>query len=572
MQVIDLEFNYNLKNCIFPKSVVHWKWISSNTIALVTVAHVYHWFIEMSAAANTTMAAVSYTIPSTAGLYDAPPVMMFDIDANLIKVIESQIYAYETNNDLNNNISDDYDFLVSYQVSDDFKWSILSIKRFATSDAVHKRHYQSPNFNNSMQLYSMEQGFSQVLTGYIGIFTIAHLPHRANETTNCAQVLCWVVEHQSTSSHGNTQLVSKQFRLFIKEVGRGKTSPGGVFSIPFQNIPIYATNHPVDTTLPPNNDTVATSNSSSEPTAMIYDYINMLEVSKVQGVVYLFSKLGCILGFDVLTGNLLYHVQTMNEVAVITTEHRYIGGIIAIMDSGKVIHIGLNQDRLRRNNQALYTSIYDRLVDTNTNTFNRLILLGDIQASCRVAAYSPYQFLRTSATIRTIQRLLTPAWQPVAIFQYYTILMADSGILNSIESIKYARFCMRNNMIVLLENSFYDGKITITQELATMLIKIPLITNLGFIMNQHLQNSNINNIDSTFSIISPTVVSVSTLSVLGNNNNNENTSATTTTTVLAVIDTLVSKQPVADPDYLVLYKKLQQLSMHFSSIGKYLYI
>ena len=46
MQISNIEMKSKMKAPVMPDDVIFWKWISLNTIALVTETSVFHWSME----------------------------------------------------------------------------------------------------------------------------------------------------------------------------------------------------------------------------------------------------------------------------------------------------------------------------------------------------------------------------------------------------------------------------------------------------------------------------------------------------------------------------------------------
>lgn len=122
-----------MKSHTMTDTVVFWRWISPNTIALVTATAVLHWSIEG----------------------DAVPAKVFDRNAGILEGTQ----------------------IINYQVSGDGKWCLL-VGISAGGDGA---------INGTMQLYSIEKSVSQMLQGHSGAFTVIRVPGRA-ET---AQILCF---------------------------------------------------------------------------------------------------------------------------------------------------------------------------------------------------------------------------------------------------------------------------------------------------------------------------------------------------------------------------------------------
>ena len=135
-----------MKNHVMPEDVVFWKWITVNTIGLVTDTAVYHWSMEG----------------------DSQPVKVFDRHQSLV---EAQI--------------------INYRVNTDEKWMVLvgisaqvcllefpfSFSFFATPLLTLFHCPPSPLFNEqqgrvvgAIQLYSKERGVSQPIEGHAAAF------------------------------------------------------------------------------------------------------------------------------------------------------------------------------------------------------------------------------------------------------------------------------------------------------------------------------------------------------------------------------------------------------------------
>jgi clathrin heavy chain len=115
--------------------------------------------------------------------------------------------------------------IINYQVSNDNKWCLLCGISAGGAPGV---------INGTMQLYSVEKSVSQMLQGHTGVFTTINLPGREP-----AQVLCF--------EEAKPEQLPK---LFIMEVGRDKSLPGGKFpvlltplTVPLANLPCYRLPH-----------------------------------------------------------------------------------------------------------------------------------------------------------------------------------------------------------------------------------------------------------------------------------------------------------------------------------------
>lgn len=125
LQIFNLELRAKMKNHTMANPVTFWRWISPNSIALVTAQSVFHWSIEG----------------------DSAPVKIFDRNPGLTDGTQ----------------------IINYQVSGDGKWCLLcGISAGATPGVI----------NGTMQLFSIEKQVSQMLQGHSGAFTVLNVPGR----------------------------------------------------------------------------------------------------------------------------------------------------------------------------------------------------------------------------------------------------------------------------------------------------------------------------------------------------------------------------------------------------------
>lgn len=127
LQIFNMELRAKMKSHLMSEAVVFWRWISVNTIALVTATAVFHWSLEG----------------------DSAPTKMFDRHASLGAGTQ----------------------IINYDASDDKKWMLL----------VGISQGDGGRIVGNMQLYSVEKKVSQVLQGYAGAFCKMTPPGRSDE-------------------------------------------------------------------------------------------------------------------------------------------------------------------------------------------------------------------------------------------------------------------------------------------------------------------------------------------------------------------------------------------------------
>ncbi|KAG7392353.1 hypothetical protein PHYPSEUDO_000761 [Phytophthora pseudosyringae] len=133
LQIFNTELRTKMKSHLMSEAVVFWRWISAETIALVTASAVFHWSLDG----------------------DSPPILVFYRSASLGAGAQ----------------------IVCYEASVDNQWLLL----------VGITQGQGGRTVGNMQLYSMEKKVSQVLQGYTGAFAQVKPPGRTDD----AQILVY---------------------------------------------------------------------------------------------------------------------------------------------------------------------------------------------------------------------------------------------------------------------------------------------------------------------------------------------------------------------------------------------
>mmetsp|Transcript_85130 Transcript_85130/g.127573 ORF Transcript_85130/g.127573 Transcript_85130/m.127573 type:complete len:1700 (+) Transcript_85130:39-5138(+) len=127
LQVYNVDEKIKLKEHVMSEAIVFWKWISNNTLAIVTEATVYHWSLE--------------------GNY--PPTKIFDRTPNLA--------GHQ---------------IINYSSDITQKWLLLVGITLSNNRVV-----------GSMQMYSVEKNISQPIEGHCGAFTRVTLPGASTPST-----------------------------------------------------------------------------------------------------------------------------------------------------------------------------------------------------------------------------------------------------------------------------------------------------------------------------------------------------------------------------------------------------
>jgi len=390
LQIFNLELRAKMKSYNMPAPVTFWRWISPNSIALVTAGSVFHWSIEG----------------------DSAPLKIFDRNPAITEGNQ----------------------VINYQVSNDNKWCLLCGICAGGAPGI---------INGNMQLFSIEKNVSQMLQGHAGVFSVIKVPGRDEP----AQVLIF-----------EDKKPDQPAKLFVMEVGRDKTAPGGVFRVTPQLIPSAAD--------APN------------------DFPVTMNASKAHDMVYMISKMGYLFLFDIFTGKPLYRARITMDTIFASTEHSSSGGILGITRKGQVLHVTLNEATLvpyivtQLRDQQLAIEIASRLNlsgadDLYVAQFNSLVLAGDVQGAARVAADSPRGILRTPATIARFQQIPPVPGQPQPVFQYFSVLL-EKGKLNHLESVELSKPVIQQGRGQMLEKWINEDKLEMSEELGDLVMSVDL--------------------------------------------------------------------------------------------------
>ncbi|KAJ8613811.1 hypothetical protein CTAYLR_004926 [Chrysophaeum taylorii] len=385
LQIFNLEMRAKVKSYAMTEPCVYWRWTSPSNIALVTPTGVFHWSIE--------------------GTSD--PLKVFDRHPTLSEGTQ----------------------IINYQVSPDEKWCLLiGISQGAGGVIV-----------GTMQLFSVDKGVSQMLSGHTGCFHVLRkVPGRAGP----AQVLCFEEKKPDAPA-----------KLFVMEVGRDKNAEGGVFRLAPVAIPV-----PADA-------------PSDFPVTMC--------ASTKHDVVYVVTKMGYLYLFDAYSCKALYRARITTDTVFVTCLNAQTGGILGITArKGQLLSIFLNETALvpyvvsTLRDNALGIALASRLDlpgadDLYAAEFLRLLSVGDVAGAARLAADSPKGLLRTSETIARFQQVPGQPGQPQPVFQYFHALL-EQGKLNALESLELAKPVLQQGRTQFLEKWLTEDKLECTEELGDL--------------------------------------------------------------------------------------------------------
>lgn len=374
--------------------------VKSHKLPEGQVCQFWTWISGNTIALVTTASCYHWSLDG-----DAAPAKMFDRDASLTG---TQV--------------------INYAASADGKWlMVVGIKGGASG------------VEGAMQLYSVEKKVSQALQSHAACFATAKVGGRSDT----AMLFCFVEKKPGANS-----------RLFIMEVGKDKSAPGGVFRLAPQEMPV-------------------------PEEAKAADFPVSLQVSKKHDILYVVTKMGYVYLYDVHTGNVLFRHKITDQPVFTTTVHKATNGVLAITaKSGQVILATINEGNLvpyivgTLRNNALAMTLATRLNlpgadELYVKQFEELLGAGNVEGAAKLAAASPGTVLRNHATIKRFQAMPQAEGQQPPVLKYFSTLM-ERGRLNNIESVEIARPALQQGRGHLLEKWLSEDKVTCSEELGDM--------------------------------------------------------------------------------------------------------
>ena len=155
LQIFNLEMKSKMKTHNMTEGVIFWKWISLNTIALVTKASIYHWSMEG----------------------DSQPQKMFDRHPSL--------------NDCQ---------IINYRTDKSQKWLLLIGIQSQENKIV-----------GSMQLYSVDRKLSQPIEGHAAAFATL----RRQDVQHESNLLCFAVRGSQGDKVRRAEVLNLGCKLFV---------------------------------------------------------------------------------------------------------------------------------------------------------------------------------------------------------------------------------------------------------------------------------------------------------------------------------------------------------------------
>jgi len=297
---------------------------------------------------------------------------------------------------------------------------------------------QGRTIEGNMQLYSMERKQQQLLEGHAGCFGNVQVTDQP-----VAPGLFAFTERKAGTA---------QTKLHIMDV----TSPKG------EGLP------------PP----FKVCSEIQMPPEAPGDFAVALHLSEKSGMVFMITKAGFLLMFDVATTSMLVRTRISQESVFISVPTRT-GGCILVNRKGQVMSVKANEPAIINyvmnslpqlvNRQDIAFTLARRFGFPGADElfqrqFNQLFASGDYKGAAQIAAQCKSGVLRTPQTIQQFKSVKGPDGQTSPILHYFSTLL-EYGKLNALESLELLRPVVQQQRRELVEKWLKEDKLECTEEL-----------------------------------------------------------------------------------------------------------
>eukprot|EP00928_Gymnodinium_smaydae_P000827 TRINITY_DN1030_c0_g1_i3.p1 TRINITY_DN1030_c0_g1~~TRINITY_DN1030_c0_g1_i3.p1 ORF type:complete len:1741 (-),score=474.00 TRINITY_DN1030_c0_g1_i3:126-5348(-) len=320
--------------------------------------------------------------------------------------------------------------IISYAANSQMSWCLLT--GISTQD-------QGKTIDGSMQLYSVEKGQQQLLEGHAGCFGNVLVA----DGEPPAGLFAFAERKQGT----------QQTKLHIMDVCKPR---GEGMSPPFK---IQA-----EIAMPP-----------EAPG----DFAVALHLSEKHGVVYMITKQGFLLVFDIATATMIVRTRVSQETIFISTSSAKSGGCIFVNRSGQAMSVSINEPAIVgyimnqlvqiSNRQEIAFNLAKRFGlpgadEIFQRQFSQYFASGDYKNAALVAAQCKSGLLRTPQTIQQFKSVQAAPGQSSPILHYFSTLL-EYGKLNALESVELVRPVVQQGRRELIEKWLKEDKLECSEEL-----------------------------------------------------------------------------------------------------------
>eukprot|EP00930_Biecheleria_cincta_P019685 TRINITY_DN1496_c0_g1_i1.p1 TRINITY_DN1496_c0_g1~~TRINITY_DN1496_c0_g1_i1.p1 ORF type:complete len:1703 (+),score=387.00 TRINITY_DN1496_c0_g1_i1:58-5166(+) len=314
--------------------------------------------------------------------------------------------------------------IISYATNAAMTWCLLT--GISTQD-------QGKTIDGNMQLYSVEKKQQQLLEGHAGSF--GNL--RVTDDGIVAGLFAF----------SERKVGTQQTKLHIMDISK---------ATPFK----IAVEVPMPTEAPG-------------------DFAVALHLSEKHGVVYMVTKAGFLLLFDVATGTMLLRSRVSQESIFISTYSQKTGGCLFINRSGKVMSAAVNEQTMvgyimnqlvqLPNRQEIAFTLARRFSMAGADElfqqeFARRFASGDYKGAATIAGQCKSGMLRTPQIIQQFKSVQAPPGQTSPILHYFSTLL-EYGKLNAQESVELCQPVVQQGRRELVEKWLKEDKLECTEQL-----------------------------------------------------------------------------------------------------------
>jgi len=321
--------------------------------------------------------------------------------------------------------------IIGYAANSQMSWCLLTA--ISTQDG-------GKTIDGHMQLYSVEKKQQQMLDGHAGAFGNVMVVDGAAP----AGLFCFTERKQGT-------LVTK---LHVMDV----TAPRG------EGLPApFKVNAEIQ--MPP-----------EAP----QDFAVGLHLSEKHGVVFMITKAGFLLMFDVATATMLVRTRVSTETVFTSTSSVRTGGCIFVNRKGAVLSAQVNEPAIvgyimnnlvqLANRQDVAFALARRFgLPGADELFQRQFMThfasGDYRNAALVAAQCKSGVLRTEEVINRFKSVQATPGQQSPILMYFSTLLEHGGKLNALESLELVRPVVQQQRRELVEKWLKEDKLECSEEL-----------------------------------------------------------------------------------------------------------
>ncbi|KAI4815547.1 hypothetical protein KUCAC02_005689 [Chaenocephalus aceratus] len=428
LQIFNIEMKSKMKAHTMTDDVTFWKWISLNTVALVTDNAVYHWSMEG----------------------DSQPIKVFDRHSSLAGCQ-----------------------IINYRTDAKQKWLLL-IGISAQQNRVV----------GAMQLYSVDRKVSQPIEGHAAGFAQFKMEGNTEEST----LFCFAVRGQAggklhiievgTPPTGNQPFPKKAVECSFLQKHRTTSLAMQISSkqdVVFL-ITKYGYIHLYDLETgnvylhePDQRETIFVT-APHEPTAGIIGVNRKDRYADID--VELTIKSNSFLQALLIWIDWMKWHQVLSVCVEEENIIPYITNVLQNPDLALRMAV--------RNNLAGAEELFAR-------KFNTLFAAGNYSEAAKVAANAPKGILRTPDTIRRFQSVPAQPGQTSPLLQYFGILL-DQGQLNKFESLELCRPVLQQGRKQLLEKWLKEDKLECSEELGDLVKSVDPTLALSVYLRANVPN------------------------------------------------------------------------------------